>query len=53
MAVQRSQAMEASRKLSAVACITKKVIWTTQPLKGMDLSEARKSTSSLGVTTEE
>lgn len=53
MAVQRSQAMEASRKLSAVACITKKVIWTKQPLKGMDLSEARKSTSSLGVTTEE
>lgn len=53
VAVQWSQAMEASRKLSAVACITKKVIWTTQPLKGMDLSEARKSSSSVGVTTEE
>ena len=53
MAVQRSQATEASRKLSAAAGITEKVIWTTQPLKEMDLPEARKSTSSLGVTTEE
>ena len=53
MAVQRSQATEASRKLSAVAGITVKVIWTTQSLKETDLPEARKSTSSLGVTTEE
>ena len=53
MAVQRSQATEASRKLSAAAGITEKVFWTTQPLKETDLPEAIKSPSSLGVTTEE
>lgn len=53
MAVQQSQAMEASRKLSAAAGITEKAVWTTQPLKETDLPEARKSPSSRGVTTEE
>ena len=53
MAVQWSQATEASRQLSAVAGITEKVIWTTQPLKETDLPEARKSPGSRGVTTEE
>ena len=46
MAVQRSQATEASRKLSAAAGITEKVFWTTQPLKETDLPEAIKSPSS-------
>lgn len=46
MVRQQSQAMEASRKLSAAVGITEKVIWTTQPLKETDLPEARKSPGS-------
>lgn len=41
---------EASRQLSTVTCAIKKVHWTTQPLKEMDLSEARRLINSLGLS---